>query len=100
MPWIDLADVKLHLNKTPAVTSDDVELDGFITAACAVVESLIGHVDQVVYEADLTSRSYMHRHGHYQTRRHILELVEYPVMQVDSVALLAGNFIVHVEAFA
>lgn len=44
MAIITLADAKLQLNKTS--TTDDTELQFFVTAACIIVEQLAGAVEQ------------------------------------------------------
>ena len=41
-PFVDVADVKKHLNKTTATS--DAELPGFIAAACEMIRARIGEV--------------------------------------------------------
>lgn len=88
MPWIDLDEVKDHLNKTNS--NDDDELQGFLEAACAVIEDLKGHVDPVA-----TSGVYAARVGADTAWpfgcRFFLYLPEAPVLSVQAVASVVGN---------
>lgn len=91
MPWIDLDEAKAHLNKTS--TNDDGELEGFIPAACAAIEDIVGHVDVVTVTELHRSPWAAYRNWRWQEpwRRHMIELLETPVLAVTSVVTLAGN---------
>jgi hypothetical protein len=89
--WIDLPDIKAHLNKTGS--GDDAELIGFVGAACAMVEDIKGHVD-VVTVVDVVSASptlVQHPFWRYNTWQHILTLNDGPVLTVTSVNYLPGD---------
>lgn len=87
MPWIGLDDVKAHLNKTTA--ADDDELAGFITAACAMVEDLIGHVDVVTVTSDWLPASRIFNGSGFGARwSYVLFLGESPVSSVTTVQML------------
>lgn len=103
MSWIDITEVLAHLNKTSGV--DDGELDGFITAACSMIEDIKGHVDPLAV-SDVVSGRWIPQAGvgHpyyvgppyggysvYPGRRYLAELREVPVLSVASVARYDGG---------
>lgn len=95
MPWVTLPEVKAHLGKkTP---DDDDELDGFISAACAMVEDIIGHVDPVTVTGEVlraapvpTQRPYPEG-GMLHTWDWVATLAENPVLSVESVLFTPGD---------
>lgn len=93
MPWIDLPDIKAHLNKTD--TTDDTELQGFIDAACAAIEDIKGHVDVDTFTCDGHTRSLVQfrRYWAYWGNRfrYVIELPETPVLDISSVSWLTGD---------
>jgi hypothetical protein len=89
MPWIDVVEVKAHLNKTS--NADDGELVGFIDAACAVVEDLKGHVDLVSIVQLAQTRSFLSSQHHRRHWEHVLILTDTPVSSVTTVEFLPGD---------
>lgn len=79
MPWIQLAETKSHLNET--TTANDTEIQGFIDAACAAIELLIGHVDPVTYTAAVFDAD----------ARGVVILPELPVTAVSTVLQVLGG---------
>ena len=76
--WIDIAPVKVELNKTSA--DDDVALQSKVNAACAEIERIIGHVALATFTATVN----VGRDG-------MVILDETPVAHVDSIHVLAAD---------
>jgi hypothetical protein len=92
VPWIDLADVKAHLNKT--TTTDDAELEGFIDAACAMVEDIVGHVDTVTVSEVVRTKPVLTQqqtYWRYNVWQQIATLAQAPVLDVTSVTYEVGD---------
>jgi hypothetical protein len=87
-PWITVAELKTHANKTSA--ADDVELAGFVAAACTVITDRIGQVSPVAATADLPlSRHRRRLYGH-----GVAVLPDCPVVEVSAVVTLPGGEVV------
>lgn len=88
-PWITVAELKLHANKTSS--ADDAELAGFVSAACAVIVDRIGQVSPVAATADvrLARRPHRRLYGH-----GVAVLPDWPVVGVSAVVALPGGEVV------
>lgn len=87
-PWITVAELKTHMNKTSA--ADDAELAGFIAAACAVITDRIGQVSPVAAAADLALDRHRRRFYGYG----VAVLPDWPVVEVSAVVTLPGGEVV------
>jgi len=79
---VSLADMKRHLGKSPADTSDDEELRGFIEAATAVIEE---------HRAETVTRRTIVENMQVSSRAMVVQLRTSPVQELLSVAPADGT---------
>jgi hypothetical protein len=77
--FISLTEVKLHMNKDVAKTTDDAELAGFISSACQMIEDRVGPV------APRSATQTVWGHHHAYRRQLLLDL--HPVVDVTAVTV-------------
>jgi hypothetical protein len=86
-PWITVAELKAHMNKTAA--ADDAELAGFVAAACAAIVDRIGQVSPVAATADLALSRRIRFRGY-----GVAVLPDCPVVEVSAVVAVPGGDLV------